>query len=198
MRFDNCFCTNSICAPSRATILTGTYSHVNGVHDLRHDVRRPPADVPQAAAGGRLPDRHRRQVAPRPRRARPDRLRLLERPARPGRLPRPGVHRAAARRRSIDPATSPTSSPTSSLDWLDDRDQDEPVLPACATTRRRTALGAGRRSTRDHVRGRRDSRAGDVQRRLRAPRAGRRAAARMRIDRDLTERDLERRRRRKG
>ena len=31
MRLDNCFCTNSICAPSRATILSGTYSHVNGV-----------------------------------------------------------------------------------------------------------------------------------------------------------------------
>ena len=33
-RFDNCFCTNSICAPSRATILTGTYNHVNGVTPL--------------------------------------------------------------------------------------------------------------------------------------------------------------------
>ncbi|MCA9299030.1 MAG: sulfatase-like hydrolase/transferase, partial [Phycisphaerales bacterium] len=31
MRFDNCFCTNSICAPSRAVILTGKHSHVNGV-----------------------------------------------------------------------------------------------------------------------------------------------------------------------
>jgi len=31
MRFDNCFCTNAICAPSRAVILTGTYNHVNGV-----------------------------------------------------------------------------------------------------------------------------------------------------------------------
>mgnify|MGYP000429279670 CR=1 FL=1 len=30
MRLDNCFCTNSICAPSRATILTGKYSHENG------------------------------------------------------------------------------------------------------------------------------------------------------------------------
>jgi arylsulfatase A-like enzyme len=34
MRFDNCFCTNSICTPSRATILTGTYNHVNGVTTL--------------------------------------------------------------------------------------------------------------------------------------------------------------------
>lgn len=34
MRFDNCFCTNSICTPSRATILSGTYSHINGVKTL--------------------------------------------------------------------------------------------------------------------------------------------------------------------
>jgi len=34
MLFNNCFCTNSICAPSRATILTGTHTHVNGVKTL--------------------------------------------------------------------------------------------------------------------------------------------------------------------
>jgi len=34
MRFDNCFCTNSICTPSRAVILSGTHSHVNGVTTL--------------------------------------------------------------------------------------------------------------------------------------------------------------------
>lgn len=31
---DNCFCTNSISSPSRASILTGTYSHKNGVYTL--------------------------------------------------------------------------------------------------------------------------------------------------------------------
>ncbi len=34
IRMDAAFCTNSICAPSRAAILTGTYNHVNGVTTL--------------------------------------------------------------------------------------------------------------------------------------------------------------------
>ncbi len=34
MRFDSCFCTNSICTPSRASILTGTYNHINGATTL--------------------------------------------------------------------------------------------------------------------------------------------------------------------
>ena len=33
MRFDNCCVTNSICGPSRAVILTGKYSHLNGFFD---------------------------------------------------------------------------------------------------------------------------------------------------------------------
>jgi N-acetylglucosamine-6-sulfatase len=35
MLFENAFCSNAICAPSRATILTGQYAHTCGVHDLR-------------------------------------------------------------------------------------------------------------------------------------------------------------------
>jgi arylsulfatase A-like enzyme len=31
MRLDNCYATNAICAPSRAVVLTGKHSHVNGV-----------------------------------------------------------------------------------------------------------------------------------------------------------------------
>src|ERR687894_1760174 len=53
MRFDACFCTNSICSPSRATILTGTYSHVNGVTtlDTPWDARQPTFVTALAAAG---------------------------------------------------------------------------------------------------------------------------------------------------
>lgn len=30
-RFNNAFCTNALCAPSRATVLTGAFSHINGI-----------------------------------------------------------------------------------------------------------------------------------------------------------------------
>lgn len=33
-RFTNCFCTNALCSPARATILTGQYSHRTGVRTL--------------------------------------------------------------------------------------------------------------------------------------------------------------------
>jgi len=34
LRLTDCFCTNSICTPSRASILTGQYGHVSGVRTL--------------------------------------------------------------------------------------------------------------------------------------------------------------------
>jgi arylsulfatase A-like enzyme len=34
VRLTNCFCTNSICTPSRAAVLTGQYSNKNGVYTL--------------------------------------------------------------------------------------------------------------------------------------------------------------------
>ncbi|MGE4178621.1 MAG: sulfatase [Limisphaerales bacterium] len=36
LRLQNCFAVNSICTPSRATILTGQYSHINGVPVFNH------------------------------------------------------------------------------------------------------------------------------------------------------------------
>ncbi|MDO7172491.1 sulfatase [Mariniflexile sp. AS56] len=38
MVFENCFVTNSICTPSRASIITGQYSQTNGVLDLWGDL----------------------------------------------------------------------------------------------------------------------------------------------------------------
>ncbi len=39
MRFRNCFCTNSICGPSRAVVLTGKHSHINGFLGNNHSRR---------------------------------------------------------------------------------------------------------------------------------------------------------------
>lgn len=42
VRLTNCHCTNSLCTPSRATILTGQYGHVTGVREWQPlDNRRP-------------------------------------------------------------------------------------------------------------------------------------------------------------
>ncbi|KAB8244797.1 alkaline-phosphatase-like protein [Aspergillus flavus] len=38
MKFNHCYVTNSICTPSRAAILCGTYNHVNGVMTLNDHV----------------------------------------------------------------------------------------------------------------------------------------------------------------
>lgn len=52
MLFENAFCTNSICTPSRATIMTGQHGHINGVQDLNG--RLPPARQYLAQEMGRL------------------------------------------------------------------------------------------------------------------------------------------------
>ncbi|WP_166843952.1 sulfatase [Isoptericola sp. BMS4] len=52
-RLDRCYVTNSLCTPSRASILTGTYSHVNGVTTLStHLDASRPTFVSQLRAAG--------------------------------------------------------------------------------------------------------------------------------------------------
>lgn len=45
--FENCFVTNSICTPSRASIMTGQYSQTNGVLDLWNDLETSQHYLPQ-------------------------------------------------------------------------------------------------------------------------------------------------------
>ena len=44
--FDNAFCTNAICTPSRACIITGLYNHINGVFDLGGRIEPPKQALP--------------------------------------------------------------------------------------------------------------------------------------------------------
>ncbi len=49
--FENSFCGNSICGPSRATILTGTHSHVNGFRQNRDEFDGSQITFPQLLQG---------------------------------------------------------------------------------------------------------------------------------------------------
>lgn len=46
VRLTNCFCSNSICTPSRASILTGQYSHRNGVYLLNQPLPKDAVTFP--------------------------------------------------------------------------------------------------------------------------------------------------------
>ncbi|MGA2065018.1 MAG: sulfatase-like hydrolase/transferase [Thermoguttaceae bacterium] len=52
MRLDTCFCTNSICTPSRASIITGKYSHKNGLPVFNRFDRTQPTVAKYLQAAG--------------------------------------------------------------------------------------------------------------------------------------------------
>ena len=60
---DNCFCTNSISAPSRASILTGLYSHRNRLYTLADSLDTSIPTLATPATSQRIPHRTRRQMA---------------------------------------------------------------------------------------------------------------------------------------
>lgn len=47
MRFDRVYCNNSICTPSRASIITGQYSQTNGVLDLNGNISQKKQHLPR-------------------------------------------------------------------------------------------------------------------------------------------------------
>ena len=58
MLFQNSFCTNSICGPSRAVILTGKHSHLKWLHEQRQSTSTATSrPFPKLLATGRLSDR---------------------------------------------------------------------------------------------------------------------------------------------
>lgn len=92
MRFDQAFVTNSLCLPSRATFLTGQYSHTHGMRasgeesGFTREPRLRNAQTWPLLLRARLPHRHGRQVAHQhPARG----LRLHRDDQGPGRLLRP-------------------------------------------------------------------------------------------------------------
>lgn len=61
MRFENSFATNALCGPSRATLITGTYSHINGEYmnpDAQGIIRYPDAFDPAQPTIGRILQQH--------------------------------------------------------------------------------------------------------------------------------------------
>lgn len=68
IRFDNCYCTNAICSPSRAVILTGQgfFLDEHGWYDKRFmydEAHRMPLIIPVAQCGDPTEDRWRTGMA---------------------------------------------------------------------------------------------------------------------------------------
>ena len=185
MRFDNCFChqLDLRAEPGRRSS-PGKYTHINGV-PTSSTASTAASRPPQVAAGGRLPDRHGRQVAP----AGSDPTGFDHWNILPGQ----GVYHNPAFI-EMGSASKHTGYCTDIITDLvarvaqEARPEGQAVLPDVPPQGPAPPLGAGREAHADLYDDVTGPRAGDLRRRLRQPR--RRGAPRRRcaIDRDLTAR----------
>ena len=188
MRFDNCFCTNSICTPSRAVILTGTYNHVNGVTTLSSTLDGRQVTMPkllqdagyQTAIVGKWHLGHGGVNDP----TGFDYWNVL-----PGQGLYHDPEMIEMGERKVFPGYVTDLITDFSLDWLQERATRSGPSCSCATTRRRIAPGSRTRNMRSCTRMRRSP--------TRRPSTTTTATAppqppppKMRIDRDMTLTDL--------
>ena len=172
MRFDNCFCTNSICTPSRAVILTGTYNHINGVTTLSSTLDGRQETMPkllqaagyQTAIMGKWHLGHGGVNDP----TGFDYWNVL-----PGQGLYHDPEMIEMGTRKVFPGYVTDLITDFSLDWLRDARSGAPLLPHVPPQGAPSFMGAGRKARAD-VRGRGDPLPGDIQRRLQQPGGGRR------------------------
>ena len=124
----NSFCANSLCGPSRACILTGKHSHVNGFLSQRGSIRRPPDDISAVTASRRVSDGSHWQVASR---NGSGRIRPLGDPAGTGKLLQSRFHPEDGGRRRYEGYCTDIITDLS-LRWLkEQRDPSRPFMLMC-------------------------------------------------------------------
>ena len=124
MRFDRCLVPNShLRAEPGHDPDRQVFAPQRLLQQHQQPVRRHAGHVPEAAPEGRLPDRDHRQVAPR---LRPDRVRPLAHPARPGAVLQPADDQE--RRAGAAPGLRHRPDHRLQLDWLKNRDKTKPFL----------------------------------------------------------------------